>query len=58
MNNFLTGLMFGAGFGAWIYAMMMRQTGGQVKPSLTVGAIAGVIGLFVIYTLLRSVFPA
>jgi len=57
MNNLLTGLLFGAGFGTWVYAMMMRQTGSQTKPSVTVGALAGLVGFFVVYTLLGTVFP-
>jgi hypothetical protein len=56
MSNALTGLLFGAGFGAWIYAMMMRQNGGQTKPSLIIGGLAGAVGFFIIFTLLGVVF--
>jgi len=56
MNNFLTGLLFGAGFGAWIYAMMMRRTGNQAQQSLIVGGLAALAGFFVIFSLLSIVF--
>lgn len=57
MSNALTGLLFGIGLGGWIYAMMMRQSGGQVQTSVIVAAIAGLIGFFVVYTTLGLIFP-
>jgi hypothetical protein len=55
MSNTLTGLLFGIGFGGWIYAMMMRQTGGQAQQSIIVAGAAGAVGFFVIFTLLSVV---
>lgn len=56
MSNQLTALMFGAGFGCWIYAMMMRRTGSNTKNSLIVAGLAALTGWFVIYTTLDLVF--
>lgn len=56
MSNQLTALMFGAGFGCWIYAMMMRRTGSNTKTSLIVAGLAALTGWFVIYTTLDLVF--
>ena len=56
MGNGLTGILFGAGFGTWVYALMMRQTGGNVRTSVTVACIAGFAGFFVIFTLLATFF--
>jgi hypothetical protein len=58
MGNGITGLLFGIGFGGWVYVMVMRQTGGNVKNSLIVAVLAGVVGFFVIYTLLGMVFAS
>jgi hypothetical protein len=56
MGNGLTGLLFGIGFGGWAYFMMMRQTGGNTVNSLIVAFLAGLVGFFVIFTLLGVVF--
>jgi hypothetical protein len=57
MGNGLTGVLFGIGFGGWVYYMMMRQTGGNVKSSLITGFLAGLVGFFIIYTLIGMIFP-
>jgi hypothetical protein len=56
MGNGVTGLLFGLGFGVWVYALMMRQTGGLARPSIITATIAGITGFFVIFTLLASFF--
>jgi hypothetical protein len=56
MSNALTGLLFGIGLGGWVYAMMMRQNGGQIQSSVIVAAAAGLVGFFVIYTTLGLIF--
>jgi hypothetical protein len=56
MSNAVTGLLFGVGFGGWIYTMMMRRNGGQVQPSAIVAMAAGVTGFFVVFSLLGIVF--
>ena len=56
MTNMWTGFLFGAGFGAWIYAQMMRRTGSNTKNSLIVAAAAGLVGWLVITSLLGIVF--
>lgn len=54
MTDGVTSLIFGAGFGTWIYAMMMKNTSSQ-QNSLIAGAVAGVAGFIVIFTLLKFV---
>jgi hypothetical protein len=56
MSNALTGLLFGIGLGGWVYAMMMRQNGGQIQSSVIVATAAGLVGFFVIYTTLGLIF--
>jgi len=56
MSNALTGLLFGIGLGGWVYAMMMRQTGGQAQTSLIIAGCSGLVGFFVIFTLLGVIF--
>jgi hypothetical protein len=55
MSNVWTGLIFGIGFGGWVYAQMMRRTS-NTKTSLLVAAAAGLVGWLVITTLLGIVF--
>lgn len=54
LPNFLIALFAGAGSGAWIYAKMMRQTGGDVKSS----AIVAIAGAAFVAVLLVSVASA
>jgi hypothetical protein len=56
MGNGITGLLFGIGFGTWVFALMMKQTGGILKTSLIAATIAGLIGFFVIFTILGTFF--
>ena len=49
-----TAFIFGAGFGAWVYARMMKNTNHQ-HSSLVAGAVAGGAGMIVIFTLLKFV---
>jgi hypothetical protein len=56
MSNGLTGLLFGVGFGGWVYSIMMRQTGGQAKIAVGVAIFAGLVGFFVVFSLLAWVF--
>lgn len=51
-SNFVIGLLLGAGFGAWVYAKMMRSTGNNVQNSLIVAGCAGVGAMVLIMTLL------
>jgi O-antigen ligase len=57
MGNGITGLLFGIGFGGWIYYKMMRQTGGNTKNSIIVAFLAGLVGFFIIYTLIAQLLP-
>jgi hypothetical protein len=55
MTDGVTALIFGAGFGAWIYAMMMRSTSNP-KNSLVAASVAAFGGFIVIFTLMKFVF--
>ncbi len=56
MSNAFTGLLFGIGFSGWVYFMMMHRTGGNVKSSLILASIAGVVGFLVILSVLSMLF--
>jgi len=58
MNNTLVALLTGVGFGGWVYAMTMRQTGGNTKLAIGAAVAAGLVGAFVIYTLFAWVFAS
>ncbi len=48
MSNGLIALLLALGVGGWVYNLMMKQSGSQVKVSLTV---AGIIGLLIFLTM-------
>ena len=56
MSNVWTGLIFGIGISGWVYAQMMRRTGGNTKNSVILAAAAGLVGWLVVTTLLSIVF--
>ncbi len=56
MSNLLIGFLFGLGFSAWVYNKMMHSTGSNTKNSLIVAAIAGLVSMLVLTTILGSVF--
>lgn len=53
----VTGLFFGIGFAGWVYYQMMRRSGGNTKNSLIVAVSAGLVGFFVVTSLLSMIFP-
>jgi hypothetical protein len=55
MNSVIVALLAGIGGGAWIYAKMSRQTGGNTKSALTVAAV-GAAGIFVLVWTLFGLF--
>lgn len=54
MSNTLIGLLFGIGLGAFIYAKMIRQSGGNTKMSLITAVLVGAVGFFVVFTLFAT----
>jgi tetrahydromethanopterin S-methyltransferase subunit D len=52
MGDGFVSLMFGAGFGTWVYSKLMKNTMNQ-KNSLIGGAVAGIGGCVVLYTLVK-----
>lgn len=52
MSNEVVGLLFGAGFGAWVYSKMMKSTGSNVQTSLIVAVFAGLFGFLIAWTLI------
>lgn len=55
LSDGLTALLFGVGFGAWVYYKVSRTSGGHHQSSVTAGLAAGLGGFFVIFTLLKLV---
>ncbi len=55
-SNFTIGLLFGIGFGGWVYSKMYRRTGGNNQTSLIVAAISGVVALVAVVTILGIIF--
>ena len=56
MSNQLTGLLFGIGFGGWIYYQMMKRTN-NTQASVITAIFCGAVAFFVVFTLLDMVFP-
>jgi hypothetical protein len=56
MSPLFTGILFGFGFGGFVYYKMMRQTGGNAKSSLIIGVLAALVGFFVIFSLFGILF--
>ncbi len=54
MSNSIIGLFFGVGLSGFVYAKMIRQTGGNTKTSLIVAVLVGAVGFLVIYTLFAN----
>lgn len=55
MTDGFTALIFGVGFGGWVYSLVIRSTMRQ-RPSLIAGGASGVAGVVVIFTLMKFVF--
>ena len=55
MSYALTGLIFGVGFGGWVYAQMMHRTG-STRNSVIVAVAAGAVGFLIIFTLMGIIF--
>jgi hypothetical protein len=47
-------LIFGVGSGTWIYAKLMKSTN-SMQNSLIGGAVTGLVGFVVVYTLFKYV---
>jgi hypothetical protein len=56
LPNFLVGLMFGAGVGAWVYSKTIQKTGGNTQSALTTAGVVAVIAFLVITVALSAVF--
>jgi hypothetical protein len=56
MNNTTIGILFGLGFGAWIYSKVYRSTGGNSKSAILVAGGAGLVAFLLIVTLLGIIF--
>ncbi len=51
-------LMFGAGFGTWVYTKVYRSTGGSTQNSLVVAGVATAFGFVAMLLLLRFIDSA
>lgn len=57
-SNGMIAFLAGLGGGAWVYAKMQRQTGGNTQNSLVVAAGAGIIIFMIILVVLSIFFQA
>jgi hypothetical protein len=55
-SNVTVALLFGIGAGAWIYAKMYRQSGGDSKSALLVAGIAGFLLFVLVLLVLGMIF--
>jgi hypothetical protein len=53
-SNLTIGFFMGAGFGAWLYAKLMRSTGGNTQNSLIVAVTAGFLTMIATAMLLGA----
>ena len=56
MGNGVIAFMLAIGVSAWIYAKLMRTTGGNTKNAVTGAAISGVL-LFILALIVLSLIP-
>ena len=54
-SNLTVGVVFGIGFGGWVYSKLIRSTGGNTVNALTAAALGGLFVAVVVTTLL-SIF--
>jgi len=52
-SNFTISLLFGIGFGGWIYGKTYHSNGGLTKRALTAAVVAGIAAFIVLVTLLN-----
>jgi hypothetical protein len=57
-SNLTVGIIGGLGVGAWVYNKQYRSTGGNVKNTLILAAVAGLFSMVVIITLLSIFFKS
>lgn len=58
MANWMAALIFAVGAGAWLYNIMMKQTGNNTKTSLIIAGIAAIFLLVLFWTILDFVSGA
>lgn len=55
MTDGFTAIIFGVGFGTWVFSHMMHSTM-RTSTSVIAGGACGVAGFIVIFTLMKFVF--
>ena len=55
-SNITVALIFGLGFGAWVYGKTQRRTGNNTQTSLLVAGLCAFFGSVVVFTLLGLIF--
>lgn len=56
MSNFLISLLVAISAGTWVFSKMVKQSGGDRKTSVIVGAIAGILVLIVVKVTIDNFF--
>lgn len=52
MSDWVIALLFSVGASTWLYTWLMRRSGSNTKQSVTVAVIAGLVMLFVVYSII------
>jgi hypothetical protein len=55
-SNVTVALIFGLGFGAWVYGKTQRRTGNNTQSSLLVAGLCALAGFVVVVTILSVLF--
>lgn len=55
-GNLTIGFLVGVSLSAWVYAQLMRSSGGNTKSALTAALIAGILAMIIVATALGIVF--
>ena len=54
-NNILVGILLGLGCAAWVYAKLIRSSGGNAKNSLIVASAVGAAAMVIMIMILGSI---
>jgi hypothetical protein len=56
MSNFMVSFLMAVGVGGWVYARVLRASGGNQQSALLVAGIIGVVVLLAVNTTLTALF--
>jgi hypothetical protein len=56
MSDAMIGLLFGIGFGGWVYSKIYRSTGGNNTSALLTAGGAALVAFLLVVTILSIIF--